>query len=282
MNIPHDLETEMAIIGCCLSDGREAIAEVQAAFTTPADLFHDLRCWEVWHRLFLLVDNGRQIDAGELQRVKHTENIEPSFFGELISASIVSHLLPGYLQTAAEFAQRRQLLEISRNLSALASDTSKPIGDALQFSEKAIYAMGTKATETASMKSTLNAITDEWEYANQHQGEHTGIDSGIHDLDNLTWGFQRGDLAIIGARPSQGKTACLCGIANHAAVDQRVPTLFFSLESSAKEITKRILCQRARVDMTTLRNGSASNSDLQRIINETAKINSAPLHIIDD
>ena len=282
MSIPHDLETETAILGCCLTDGREAIAEVQSAFATPVDLFHDLRCREVWHRLLALVENGRQIDAGELQRVKHVENIEPSFFGELISASIVSPLLPGYLQTAAEFAQRRALLEMGRNLIAVATDASKTIGDVLQFSEKAFYALGTKASTTPSMKNTICAIADEWEYASKHKDEHTGVDSGIRDLDKLTWGFQRGNLCLIGARPSQGKTALLCGIANHAAIDQRVPTLFFSLESSAREIIKRILCQRARVDVTTLRNGSASNSDLQRIALETAKINSAPIHIIDD
>ncbi len=277
-----DLETEKAIIGSCLTDGLEAIAEVQSAFATPADLFHDLSLREVWHRLLALVEKGRQISVAELERVKHTENIEPSFIRELFSASIAPSLLPGYLQTAVEFAQRRHLIKMGQNLVTVAADTSKPICDAVAGAEKAFFALGTKPTAAGSMKNTICAIADEWEYASQHQGEHTGIDSGIRDLDKLTWGFQRGDLCLIGARPSQGKTALLCGIANHAAIDQRVPTLFFSLESSAREIIKRILCQRARVDMTTLRNGSASNSDLQRIALEAARIAGAPIHIVDD
>ena len=135
--IPHDLDAEMAIIGCCLTDGRAVIDEIQAAFATPADLFHDLRCREMWHRLLLLVDNGGQIHPHELRRVKHTEDLEQSFFKDLEEAGVAPILLPSYLPRAVEFAQRRALLELGRNLVARAGDLSKPIDDCLASAEKA-------------------------------------------------------------------------------------------------------------------------------------------------
>ena len=73
----------------------------------------------------------------------------------------------------------------------------------------------------------------------------------------------------------------LCTIANNAAVTSRVPTLFFSLESARTEIVKRIVCMRARVDLTTLRNGQESEQDLQKVLVQTGKVKGAPLFIVD-
>ena len=149
--IPNDLESEMGIIGCCLTDGLEAIAEVQSSCATPSDLFHDLRCREVWHRLLLLVDNGRQIHVRELQRIRHTEDVEPTYFEDLAAASIIPVLLPSYLQTAVEFAQRRAVLEMGRSLVTMAANTSKPIGDAVASMKNASAAIQWKSDKDSAV-----------------------------------------------------------------------------------------------------------------------------------
>ena len=156
--IPHDLATEMALVGCCLTDGSEVIAEVQAAFATPADLFHDLRCREMWHRFLLLVADGRQIHVRELQRIRHTEDVEPTYFEDLAAAAIVPVLLPSYLQTAVEFATRRKAIETVSNIAARARDLSKPFADSLQSAEKAFASIQRMADKDIPFVDASEAI----------------------------------------------------------------------------------------------------------------------------
>jgi len=124
------------------------------------------------------------------------------------------------------------------------------------------------------------AVIGDWEDAAAKPGQITGIASGIQSLDKLTWGWQNENLIVIGARPSQGKTAILVGFALHAAVKCKIPTAFFSVESSSKEIVKRMLCQLAEADQSRLRGGLAWNDDIKRLPFAVQSLKEAPLHVI--
>jgi replicative DNA helicase len=110
----------------------------------------------------------------------------------------------------------------------------------------------------------------------------TGVPTGYVDLDERLYGLQPSALVIVGARPAMGKTAFALGMAAHAAVEARVPTLVFSLEMSSDEITNRLLVSEAKVDASRMRNGRLTEPDWPKISQAVARLGEAPLFIDDN
>lgn len=126
-----------------------------------------------------------------------------------------------------------------------------------------------------------NEALDDWTEALKRPGQISGITSGLIDLDRLTWGWQNENLIIIGARPSQGKTALLLTFARTSAVVANIPTLFITLESSQKELMKRLACQIARANQTDLRGGQPTERDMINLGPAFSKISAAPIYFAD-
>jgi replicative DNA helicase len=115
------------------------------------------------------------------------------------------------------------------------------------------------------------------------KGTHTagGIFTGYTDLDEITGGLHDSELIILAARPSMGKTAFAMNIAEHAAVVEKKPVLFVSLEMSALELADRLLCSAARVNGHRLRNGTISNDDRRKLMEKATQISSCKLFVDD-
>jgi replicative DNA helicase len=109
----------------------------------------------------------------------------------------------------------------------------------------------------------------------------TGVPTGFSDLDDKTRGLQPGELIILAARPSVGKSALAMNIAEHIAIDANMPVAFFSLEMGKEELALRMLSSRARVDGQKLRKGLLSNSEVKTIIDTADYLYKAPLYIDD-
>jgi replicative DNA helicase len=100
-------------------------------------------------------------------------------------------------------------------------------------------------------------------------------------LDELTSGFQKGDLVIVAARPSMGKTALGLGMAAHAAFRERKPVIFFSMEMSSDQLAQRIICAHARVDAQKLRRRRTNDQESRDLLNACAELSDAPLYVDD-
>jgi replicative DNA helicase len=111
------------------------------------------------------------------------------------------------------------------------------------------------------------------------KGGLTGVGTGYVDLDELTGGFQRGDLVILAARPSMGKTSLSIGFALHAAISERVPVAIFSLEMSNEQLVQRMLCHEGLVDLGRLRRGRLYDEDYVNLANAAGHLNTAPIWI---
>jgi len=109
----------------------------------------------------------------------------------------------------------------------------------------------------------------------------TGVPTGFADLDELTAGFQPGDLIIVAARPSMGKTAFTLNIAQHAAITARKAVAFFSLEMSKEALVQRILCAEGRVDASRLRTGRLRDEEYAQLATAAGYLNTAPIYIDD-
>ena len=105
----------------------------------------------------------------------------------------------------------------------------------------------------------------------------TGVPTGYTELDNLTSGLQPANLIIVAGRPSMGKTALCLNIAEYAAVEKKIPVLFFSLEMSAQEMALRLLCSRAHLNVRDIRRGYLARKNWSRITSTASEIAEAPL-----
>ncbi len=109
----------------------------------------------------------------------------------------------------------------------------------------------------------------------------TGLQTGFKDFDHLTGGLHKGELIVVGGRPSMGKTAFALNVVEHVVMDQKRPVAMFSLEMTGKGLTSRFLCCRARIDITTLRRGHLSKADLQMLTSAAEDLARSRMHVID-
>ncbi|MGD8361751.1 MAG: replicative DNA helicase, partial [Gemmatimonadota bacterium] len=119
------------------------------------------------------------------------------------------------------------------------------------------------------------------EHLQQSKTGITGVPAGFPDLDRMTTGFQRGDLCIVAARPSMGKTSWVLNVAQNAAIEHEVPVAIFSLEMSKEQLVQRFLCAEGRVDSQRLRRGQLSADEYQRLAAAAGHLNTASIWIDD-
>lgn len=267
-------ETERTVIGTLLAgvlSEREA-TEVAVAVKEAGGL--KLFNIEIYSELW------RRVDAALADR-KHPwayatiEQVEPVPVVEVlkIMESNVSGILieEVYLPELIERANERRIRDACREVAE---------GGSITKGIEALKTVG-PSTKPQTKEQVANEIIDEWEEAAKHPGKITGIDTGLADLNRMTWGWQPQSLVIIGARPSKGKTALLLGFARAAAIEHDVPTLFVTLESSVKELTKRLICQISRANQTDLRGGLAEEKETKGLPSAVALVNRKPIYFID-
>jgi replicative DNA helicase len=131
------------------------------------------------------------------------------------------------------------------------------------------------------MPDALIETLEDVEHQHEKRQEVSGVPTGFPALDRLTSGLQPGNLIVIAAPPTVGKSVLALDFARHAAVRADVPTLVCSLELSRKEITQRVSCAEATVDLQRLRTGRMEESDWTRITKSLGKLADVPLHIDD-
>jgi len=147
--------------------------------------------------------------------------------------------------------------------------------DILRISEARVQA--TTTTIKDLVKRAINQIED----FHQRQGMLTGVGTGFPDLDKMTSGLHPGEMIVIAARPSMGKTSLAMNIAEHVAVDQRLPVGVFSLEMTAESLVLRMLCSRSRVNLRNVRDGFLAERDFPKLTGSAGKLANAPLFIDD-
>ena len=130
-------------------------------------------------------------------------------------------------------------------------------------------------------KDLAHEVLEQIELAHKEKRAVTGVPSGLRVLDKKTAGFQKSDLILIAARPSQGKTALALNIASHVALEEKLPVLLFSLEMSRHAIMQRFISSEARVNLMSIRTGFFQPKDWTRLTNAAARFSEAPLHVVD-
>jgi replicative DNA helicase len=177
----------------------------------------------------------------------------------------------------------RGLISAGGEIAQLGWDRPGDSHDLLDKAESIIFDLSQEQVSSefshieALLKESFEKITQLYEAGE----EITGIPSGYRDLDRLTSGFQPGNLIIVAARPSMGKSALTLCMAANLAVRKNIPVALFTLEMSKAEVTQRLMCSEAKVESQRLRTGKLAPDDWPRLTAACDKLAKAPIYVDD-
>jgi replicative DNA helicase len=177
----------------------------------------------------------------------------------------------------------RQIITTCTEYVARAHEEQGDIKILLDEVEARVLSIGEERQRAAlpTMKEMVNEAIVGIEKIVNSQGSITGLPTGFHELDRMTNGLHEGEMFVIAARPSMGKTALAMNIAEHAAIDGNKPVAVFSLEMSAQQLVQRLLCSRARVNAKNLRDGYVKKTDLNSISSTASMLSKAKIFVDD-
>ena len=283
---PHNLQAEQSLLGAMLLS-RDAIAA--AVETCDAGDFYKPAHAHVFDAITSLYSQGEPADPLTVSDVLSRAGLLDSTGGVPALVSLQSDTpatanAGRYARIVEEHALLRRLIGVAGEIAELGYGVPEDVVATLDRAETLVFEIAERRV-TDTLKPIRVLLEDSLDRlsALYSRGEAiTGVPTGFIDLDERLSGLQKSALVIVGARPAMGKTAFALGIAAHAAMEARVPTLIFSLEMSHAELTQRLLVSEARVDANRIRNGKLVESDWPKISNAIGRLGEAPLFIDDN
>ncbi|MBO4404633.1 MAG: replicative DNA helicase [Treponema sp.] len=282
---PHNLEAEQAVLGAVLLNWK-AMDDVSSIISSEdfyssqnAEIFKALKSLSlasVQGDLLTLIDELTK--TGSLEKAGGI-----SYVSSLCDVVPTSANAENYANIVHELSIRRTLIRISQEIKADSFDDTKECRKVLETAEQKIFNItdSNQTTQVKVMKDVVFKTVSIIQTHYKNKNALSGIPSGFTQLDTMTNGFQDGEMTIIGARPSMGKTALALSMMQHIAVEKNIPCGFFSLEMSSEQICQRLLSQVARVPSQKLRSGMLQLSDFQKLNDAAGNTYNAPLYIVD-
>lgn len=285
---PHSVEAEKGVLGCVLLAPREGVGACFEQFARGEDFFYDPRHQVIFSTIVELCDQQAAVDLVTLgARLQDKGVLETvggyAYLSELLDAVPSAANLGYYLAIVREKYLLRRLISTCTRLVGEAYEERAHVGAFLDRAEAEILAVNQerKSAGAQSIHDLVNKAMHRIEYFFNHRGQLSGLATGFPDLDRKTNGLQPGEMIVIAARPSMGKTSLAMNIAEHVATVQRLPVAVFSLEMTAEALVMRLLCSLARVNHHTIREGGLQEADFHRITEATGVLAGAPLYIDD-
>ena len=189
-----------------------------------------------------------------------------------------------YAEIVRERAILRKLVTASDEIATNAFNTQgKPVPQILDEAEQKIFQIGEEGSRLKqgfqSMDQLAVILLDRVNQMADSPNDITGVPSGFVDFDKMTSGMQAGDLIVLAARPSMGKTALAINIAEHVALNEGLPVAVFSMEMGASQLAIRIVGSIGRIDQQRLRTGKLNQEEWPRLAEAIEKLRNVSLHI---
>ena len=283
---PHSIEAESSVLGGLLLDN--------GAWDRVGDLLTDRDFYRYEHRMVfaaigILINASKPADVitvfEQLQNQGKAEEV-----GGLAYLNSLAQYVPsaGNIRRYAEIVRERSVLrklvtasdEISTNAF---NPKGRPVAAILDEAEQKIFNIGEEGARTKqgfqSMDTLVVDLLDRVQEMADNPNDVTGVPTGFYDLDRMTAGFQAGDLIVLAARPSMGKTALAINIAEHVALNEGLPVAVFSMEMGAAQLAVRIVGSIGRIDQGHLRTGKLTDEEWPRLTEAIEKLRTISLHI---
>ena len=283
---PHSVEAEVSVLGAMLQD-RDAVLRA-LELLTPDD-FYLPENKEIFSVMAALNREQTPIDLvtmhtelekrGTLEGVGGIENLM-----RILNSVPVSANVKAYIDIVREKSTLRKLITACRNIAGECYKQQTPLEDTLAAAEKAIFDIVMNRADGETLQPlgevAVRSLDIIEELARNHGGI-SGVPTGFIDLDSLLTGLHGGELIIVGARPSMGKTSFAMNVASHASMNCGKKVAVFTLEMPREQIAMRVLCSDARVDMQRVRKGTLSPEDWERLARSLTPMAAAPMYIDD-
>jgi replicative DNA helicase len=283
---PQNIEAEKGVLGGILLDN-DVLHEVIPILKVD-DFYRDTH-QVIYRTIRDLYDLGRAIDPitliEELERRDQFQLIGGhDALSEILSPHFVAANARYYAEIVHQKAIGRRLIESANQILRDGYSNNFTAGELLEKAEQQIFEIAGDEIQkdTVELLHVLKEAIDRIEARTVSKHAVTGIGTGYYELDDVTGGFQPGQLIVLAARPSMGKTALALNFCDHAAVDLKSAVLFVSLEMGRLELAERLLCARARVDGNKLRTGANLGTREMGMLGKAYnEMHQAPLFIDD-
>ena len=283
---PHSIEAESSVLGGLLLDN--------GAWDRVGDLLVDGDFYRHEHQLVYaaigaLVNASKPADVitvfEHLQNQGHAEAV-----GGLAYLNSLAQYVPSasnirrYAEIVRERSILRKLVSASDDIATAAfNPKGRAVDKILDEAEQKIFNIGEEGSRMKqgfqSMDSLVVELLDRVQEMADNPNDITGVPTGFHDLDRMTSGLQPGDLVVLAARPSMGKTAFAINIAEHVALNEGLPVAVFSMEMGASQLAVRIVGSIGRVDQGHLRTGKLTDEEWPRLTEAIERLRTVSLHI---
>jgi len=283
--LPANIDAEKTILGAILLDNT---AHAEAAEILKADDFSLDSHRRIFLRMSELVDSGRAVDivtlANELARYKEVEAVGGvAYLASLTEGLPRRPVIEEYIRIVKDKSMLRRLMGICSAAIAKAADQSEDALGVLDATESQLLEVS-EAGLTQGLQPIDIIVRDSFgsiDNLYKQSREVTGLATGFYELDRMTSGFQKGELIIIAARPSMGKTALAINIAQNAAVHHQAIVAIFSLEMNKESLLRRMLATQARVDQRHLQTGFVGREDQGKLQAALSMLVDARIYIDD-
>ena len=285
--VPQNLDAERALLGFILLDNSALNTVVEQV--SREDFFSESHR-RIFRKMVELSENNRQMDvvtlSEELAREGWLEKVGGVAYLAGLSEGVpfgTSANVTEYSRIVKEKSTLRRLINISENIISRAQQEGDDAETMIDLAQGQFFEIASQKVKTGflgikdivkSSFGTIDVLFDRGQRV-------TGIETGYTDLDNMTSGLQRAELAILAARPAVGKTALALNISAYAAIEKRKSVGVISLEMSKESLLIRLLCAQGRIDSHKLRTGFSSREDWNRMSRALGRLAEAPLYIED-
>jgi len=282
---PQNIEAEQSILGAILIDN-DALPKA-LEILDPED-FYKQSHRKIFNVMIELFEKSEPIDmitlTDDLKRRDEMEAVGGiSYLSSLVNMIPTAANVKYHSKIVREKALLRGLLRSATEIAGRVYEDNLDAEELVDYAERSIFDISDKRIK-ASFVTLKEVIKDSFEMIERLYDKKetvSGVPSGFRDLDDLTTGFQKGDLIVIGGRPSMGKTAFSLNVAQHVGLELKEPVAIFSLEMAKEQLAFRMLCSEAMVDSSSIRKGFIKKEDWHKLTSAASNLTGAPIFIDD-
>jgi len=284
---PQNLEAEESVLGAMMVSQATIEPVLLDVRLQTEDFYRDR------HRAIFEAIRGLSEDATPVDVLTVTEKLEAhgkldQIGGRDAVAGLAAKVpAPGSAKAYAEIVKQNSLMRrldtAAKQIQQSVADRDGEASEMVEQAERLLFGVAheDRAADFREISEILADEIDKLEALSKGTAEVTGTAAGFRDLDQLTGGFQPGNLIVLAGRPSMGKSAAVCNIAENVAMKTDKPVALFSLEMSEMELAHRFIASQARIAGDRLRKGRVGSKEWPRVVNACNKLESAPLWIDD-
>ena len=282
---PQNIEAEIATLGAMMLEP-SSISNVIPILRK--DDFYRIAHQHIYQILVELFSHGENPDIlvlkNKLEAQGMLETVGGTSYITMLTDAVPSAAnITYYAKIVLEASIRRRLIKAANRILEEVQNKSLESRTLLEEAQRKIFEL-TDAGVSATFKEIKDVVipfVNHIEKLRQNKNTITGIATGFSSLDSMTFGFQKSEFIIIGARPSIGKTAFALSMLANMSIRGGITTAFFSLEMSEMQLMQRLVALEAKIDSSKIRSGNLTLKDFTKITNTCSKIYDAPIYMVE-